>query len=195
MESGVRNPQSSILNPQSPKVSSLHSPLSTLHDICDIITLHTPLTTDGPYPTCHLVDEHFLNRLQRRPIVINAARGGVVCEEALLRALNQGRVRQAIIDTWENEPNINRQLLQQVFIGTPHIAGYSADGKANATRMVLEALCAFCGKRLSSRYQEIPTASPSRTGLRYSPLEDAARLKAAPDQFEQQRGNYPLRRE
>ncbi len=173
-------------------------PQTTLQNIaatCDIITLHTPLTTDGPYPTRHLVDERFLCELTRRPIIINAARGGVMDEGALLRAMDNGQVRQAIIDTWENEPDLNLELLRRVFIGTPHIAGYSADGKANATRMSLEALAKHFHLPAMDYPLSVPLADASRTGLQYNPLDDSRALKQAPDSFEKIRGNYPFRRE
>lgn len=176
--------------------------LESLATNCDIITLHTPLTTEGPFPTRHLVDEAFLRSLAKRPLIINAARGGVVDEEALLRAMDDGRVRQAIIDTWEGEPDIDRQLLSRVFIGTPHIAGYSADGKANATRMSLEALARWVkneGLKVKDEARgfhiSLPEAETGRTGLHYNPMDDSQMLKRAPQQFETLRGNYPLRRE
>ncbi len=175
-------------------VENGYSQLPVLLQACDIITLHTPLTSDGPYPTHHLVDERFLTQLERRPLIINAARGGVVDEQALLQAMDDGQVRQAIIDTWEGEPNINSTLLQRAFIATPHIAGYSADGKANATRMSLEALARWMGRNDTFDIQP-PIADADRTGLCYSPLADSHRLKEHPELFEKQRGNYPLRRE
>ena len=176
------------------KEAELHRPLTTLLETCDILTLHTPLTTDGPHPTHHLIGQEAFRQMKRQPLLINAARGGVVDEQALLEALNDGRVRQAIIDTWEGEPNISPELLQQVFIATPHIAGYSADGKANATRMALEALAQWMG---TPRHFHIvpPEAEPQRTGLNYSPLADSMALKSAPEKFEYLRGHYPLRRE
>ena len=176
------------------QLSILQSPLSTIYETSDIITLHTPLTFEGSYPTHHLIDGKSMRKLKRNPIIINAARGGVVDEDALLRAMDEGLVRQTIIDTWESEPDINLELLQRAFIATPHIAGYSADGKANATRMVLNALSIWMGRDLTFDIRP-PQALPSRTGLQYSPLEDSARLKANPEGFEQQRGDYPLRRE
>ena len=168
--------------------------LEALRASCDIITLHTPLTHSGPYPTHHLVDEAFLQRLVHRPILINAARGGVVDEAALLKALDTGQIRAAVIDTWEGEPDIDRELLKRSAIATPHIAGYSADGKANATRMTLEAVARWTGH--NEHFSILPPeASPTRTALNYDPTEDTLPLKLHPEDFEQQRGNYPLRRE
>ena len=117
--------------------------LEQLAEKADIITFHVPLTKGTNHPTLHLANERFFNRLERRPIIINTSRGAVVDNQALLQALVTGRVRQAVIDTWEGEPHILLPLLQQVYIGTPHIAGYSADGKTNANNMVIEALCHF----------------------------------------------------
>lgn len=112
--------------------------LQTLAEECDIITIHTPLITSGPHPTYHLFDAGQLGRLKKGAVLINCGRGEVVDNDALLDALNSGTLSEAIIDTWENEPNISHELLDKVYIGTPHIAGYSADGKANGTRMSLQ---------------------------------------------------------
>ena len=179
------------------------SDLNELQRACDIICLHTPLVTDGPHPTMHLVDRAFLERLERRPVLLNAGRGEVVDNWALEEALDQGLVRDAVIDTWENEPNISWPLLQKAFIGTPHIAGYSADGKANATRMVLTRLCAFLHRPMTFDIAPPPlaTSTDSTTGgllhdlQLYNPKADSDRLKAHPELFEFLRGNYPLRRE
>ncbi len=176
------------------------SPLSTLVQECDIISFHTPLTAEGPYPTFHLANEKFFQSLKRKPLLINAARGGVVDEAALLDAMDKGRVRQAIIDTWEGEPVINRALLSKVFIGTPHIAGYSADGKANATLMALRALVRWQSSLGSIDIEPMfdiqpPLAQPERTGIFYSPTSDSNQLKESPQDFENLRGNYLLRRE
>ena len=115
--------------------------MEELQEKCDIISFHTPLITKGPYPTFHLANKTFFNALKEQPIIINTSRGAVVDNTDVLQALKDGIIRDAIIDTWENEPNINQELLNLIYIGTPHIAGYSADGKANATRMALTALC------------------------------------------------------
>ncbi len=168
----------------------------------DIITFHTPLTHDGDCPTYHMADEHFFKRLGRRAIIINAARGGVVDEEALLNAMDKGRIGAAVIDTWEGEPEINRELLRKASIATPHIAGYSADGKANATRMSLQAVAGFLGKPFD--IEVLPPPLPDcysyngdEHGLfcLYDPRTDSERLKADPSGFEWLRGHYPLRRE
>jgi erythronate-4-phosphate dehydrogenase len=106
----------------------------------DIITFHTPLTRGGQYPTCHLCDAAFLARCKPNALIINAARGGVVDEAALLEAGNR-----CVIDCWENEPDINTQLLlsPQTLLASCHIAGYSLEGKLNATWMCLDAMCKF----------------------------------------------------
>ena len=108
---------------------------------------------------------------------------------SLLAALSEGRVKDAVIDTWENEPDINRELLDVAFLATPHIAGYSADGKANATRMSLEALCRYFG--IEADFQILPQEGPDD----YDPTRDSEWLKNAPEKFEWFRGNYPVRRE
>lgn len=179
------------------------SSLERIQAEADILTLHTPLTTVTPYPTHHLVDDKFFNALRRKPVLINAARGGIVDESALLAAMDAGRIRTAIIDTWEGEPDVNRRLLERTFIATPHIAGYSADGKANATRMALTAVCRFLGREMTfdiqppklERQFDSTDDDITRALKLYNPLEDSQRLKEHPEQFESLRGHYPLRRE
>lgn len=170
---------------------------------CDIITFHVPLYRDGKYKTYHLADDSFFRTLKRKPIIINTSRGEVIETKALLKALQTGVISEAIIDVWENEPNINIELLNKIKIGTPHIAGYSADGKANATRMSLDALCLYFGLKATYTISPmepvnafIQTATLEEALLKtYDPREDSNRLKSHPEQFEQLRGNYPLRRE
>ncbi len=112
---------------------------------CDVVTLHTPLTTDGPYPTYHMLNEQTLQWLNPSAIFINAARGEVVETQALLNAITENRIGPTIIDVWEDEPDINWDLFQAVTIATPHIAGHSLDGKANGTFMIYAALCKHLG--------------------------------------------------
>ena len=172
-------------------LNSKYVDLATIQQEADIITFHTPLTKEGPYATYHMADEHFFRHLPRCPLIINASRGGVVDNGALLQALHDGRVADAVIDTWEGEPTINRELLQQVAIATPHIAGYSADGKANATRMSLEAVALFLGRDFTPQI-----VLPDAPKLTVETLrDDSERLKQWPEGFEELRGNYPVRRE
>ena len=170
---------------------------------CDVITFHVPLARNGLHPTYHLADEGFFNRLRRRPVIINTSRGEVVDNDTLLSALIYNKVRDAVIDTWENEPCINLRLMDKAWIATPHIAGYSADGKVNADNMVLEGLCRHFGISVPCRICPpplpetfVPATDDDDLRLQlYNPLDDSARLKASPESFEEQRGNYPLRRE
>lgn len=174
-------------------------PLDELAERCDVITFHTPLYREGKYRTLHMADRRFFSSLGRVPIIINTSRGEVVDTGALLEALDNGRVSGAVIDVWENEPHINRTLLDRAFLATPHIAGYSADGKANATRMSLEALCrhfGIVGETFSITPPPLPPGTdPDNPLSLYDPRRDSQALKSAPDTFEQLRGNYPLRRE
>ena len=148
---------------------------------CDIITFHVPLDKT----TFHLCDESFLNRCKPDALIINAARGGVVDEKALLRSGHP-----YILDTWENEPDLNPQVLQHAFRASMHIAGYSLEGKRNASQMCLDAVAAhFHLPKIS-----LPTVVSDLSSLSDHWLADiTTQLKAQPDQFEQLRKNYPLR--
>lgn len=176
---------------------------STLVAESDIISVHTPLITNGSFPTLHLLNHHSFSLMRRRPVIINTGRGGLVDEKALENAMDSLSVGEVIIDTWENEPHVNRSLLYKVYIGTPHIAGYSADGKANATRMTLAAICRFLRRPMSYNIQppSLPdtftlNSDPDVLALQlYNPMEDSLRLRAHPEHFEQLRSAYPLRRE
>ncbi len=177
------------------------SSLKELAECCDVIAFHTPLLYKGEHPTFHLADEAFFRSLRKHPVILNAGRGGVVDEDALLRSMDEGLVSDAVIDTWEKEPSINRELLDRVYMGTPHVAGYSADGKANATRMALEAFCRFFGLKANIQiHPPVMTEADywdkeDRELWLYDPMKDSERLKSAPGRFEYLRGNYPLRRE
>ncbi len=188
---------------QDKEESSTFCPLKTLAEKCDILTFHVPLYKEGKYKTFHLADNRFFHSLKRCPIIINTSRGEVIDTQALLNALETGTISDAVIDVWENEPEINTTLLNKVFIGTPHIAGYSADGKANATRMSLDALCRFF--HIKTDYQITPpqpekpvitakTATEAYLQI-YDPQKDSEALKEHPELFEKLRGCYPLRRE
>ncbi len=165
----------------------------------DVITFHVPLTREGQYATYHLADEAFFQRLTREPYILNTSRGEVVDGDALLSALDEGRVCDAVIDVWEHEPQIHLPLLERVFIGTPHIAGYSADGKVNADNMVIDALCHHFhlphpGKIVAPSLPADYIYSGHPLEL-YNPLDDTHKLKLHPTDFEYLRNHYPLRRE
>ena len=124
--------------------SASYRPLHELLD-CDIVTCHTPLTFDGPDPTYRLIGEPFFSRLNPDAWFCNAGRGEVVHEAALHTALDENCLDAVVLDVWDREPEIDGRLLARVDIGTPHIAGYSLEGKLNGTAMVYRAACAFLG--------------------------------------------------
>ena len=194
----------------SQQISSAHQPspvtfvpMDVLEREADIITFHVPLMRSGQYATYHLADAAFFRRLQRTTIIINTSSGEVVSGDALLQALDEGRVRDAVLDVWEHEPQLDVRLLQRVFIGTPHIAGYSADGKVNADNMVVDALCrhfhlphpgCIVPPPLETKICE--NGAPADRCLSfYDPRTDSNHLKSDPTQFEYLRNHYPLRRE
>lgn len=121
-----------------------YRPLDELFS-CDIITCHTPLTTDGPDATHHMVNDAFFERLKPGAWFCNAGRGEVVDTPALLHAITSGRLGAVILDVWEQEPRVDAGLLEKVDIATPHVAGYSYDGKVRGTEMVYAAACRFLG--------------------------------------------------
>lgn len=117
---------------------------------CDVISLHVPLTVDGPHPTYHMINNQVLHAMRDDQVLINASRGAVVDNQSLSNFLDVHPRFTAILDVWESEPEIDTELARKVFIGTPHIAGYSYDGKVQGTEMVYRALCQFLG--LPSRH-------------------------------------------
>ena len=183
-----------------------HCELPELLRASEVVTLHTPLTRDGRYPTFQLADAAFLAALKPGAFLINTGRGEVCSGSALLAELRRGRIGGAVLDVWEQEPEINRELLKQVLFGTPHIAGYSADGKAAGTRMAVRATARFF--QLPELFDFEPTGVPEPENPELGALSpeeaiqasydleaDSNRLKAAPERFEELRGNYPVRRE
>jgi erythronate-4-phosphate dehydrogenase len=124
--------------------SASYRPLHELLD-CDIVTCHTPLTFDGPDPTYRLIGETFFDRLTPGAWFCNAGRGEVVHEAALHKALDEKCLDAVVLDVWDREPEIDGRLLARVDIGTPHIAGYSLEGKLNGTAMIYRAACGFLG--------------------------------------------------
>jgi erythronate-4-phosphate dehydrogenase len=179
----------------------------------DIITLHVPLNLEGEDKTFHLVDEKFLMGLRKDQTLINSSRGEVVDNKALKAFLKGKKLAACVLDVWEHEPDIDAELLGVVEIGTPHIAGYSADGKANGTSMSVQSLSRFFGLDLNDWFPEkVPLTANTILELdcwnltdqgaignliqrTYDILSDDAKLRLSPKTFERQRGEYPLRRE
>lgn len=163
--------------------------LEELASKSDILTFHVPLTSDTPYPTYHLANSRLLDLCRPNAVVINAARGGILDEQAAL----QTKYSQMtfVIDTWENEPHISTDMLRRAAIGTYHIAGYTRQGKLNATNMCLAAL---------SHYFQLPSFAVTEKVLPLQPLLTFSwietvdkQLRRSPEQFEQLRSAYPLR--
>ena len=164
--------------------------LNELAPLCDVLTFHTPLTREGEHPTYHLCDANILRLCKPGTLIINAARGGVIDEQALLSCLSPHRLIAAI-DCWENEPNLNQELLNHVDLASFHIAGYSIQGKMNASEMCLRAFCEFFSLPiLSINKKVVPLQGDSESGWL---KRISAQLKAAPEHFEQLRKNYLLR--
>ena len=172
---------------------------------CDIITFHTPLIKEGPYRTLHMADESFFNNINPESTIINSSRGEVVDTSSLLSAL-EGTSFTCCIDTWENEPNIDNELLARALVSTPHIAGYSAQGKANATSMAVQAIAKQFGFPLTEwyPYEDVPKVTPHI--ISWEELRDTIKnyfdiaaesriLKKNPEQFEKLRNNYRYRTE
>lgn len=113
--------------------------------VCDFVTLHTPLTRQGEDPTYHLADEKFFAAMKKGAVFFNTARGGVMDTAALKAAMTAGKLGGVVLDVWENEPNVDAGLLLKVDLSTPHIAGYSFDGKVNGLLMIYRAACKHFG--------------------------------------------------
>lgn len=166
----------------------------------DAVTLHTPLTQGGSYPTYHLINNDAINHIKPGAIFINAARGEVADTDALIKAIGEGRIGRSIIDTWEGEPMIDQRLLKLADTATCHIAGYSVAGKQRATRMVLEAICETLHTSvdltgLQGTYQEPANLTEERIISAYDPSGMTTELKSNPQEFERLRNSYPLHAE
>ena len=129
----------------------LHMHFASLETVLnqDVVTLHVPLTTSGPFPTFHMIDRVQLMCIRKDALLINAARGAAINNNALSDWLQERPSQRVVLDTWEGEPAINLQLLRQVELGTPHIAGYSKQGKLNGTRMLRDRFCQQLGLAIS----------------------------------------------
>ena len=164
-------------------------PLDALYD-GDFITIHTPLTRDGIDKTFHLADSGFFSSLKPGAVFINASRGAVVDSPALQQAIRAGRLRAVALDVWEDEPDIDTGLLEMVDLGTPHIAGYSYDGKVAGMIMIYNALCAHFHLRPTRKIEDfLPQPEVPRLDLETGALSDEELLARAVEQV------YSIRRD
>lgn len=187
--------------------------LKRIQQDADVITLHVPLNMKGDDATFHLADDGFFTALARKPILMNSCRGEVLDTVAVKAALKAGQISSLVCDCWENEPDLDLELLSLTDIATPHIAGYSKDGKATGTHMSVQAINRFFDLGLNDwtpsgvESPENPVIEIDGSGLSkqdvlskavlatYDIRNDDRTLRANISQFEQQRGDYPTRRE
>jgi erythronate-4-phosphate dehydrogenase len=195
-------------------------PLEELFD-CDFITLHTPLTFEGADKTFNLADEAFFKSLKAGCVFFNTSRGGVVDTEALKASVRSGQLETTVLDVWDDEPNIDTELLEMIDIGTPHIAGYSLDGKIAGMIMIYKAACGYFGLKAEYDVEDFlpepdipllrinPSSGSEQDVLReavekiYKIRDDDSKLRQILDVpvgkrgkfFDDLRKNYPVRRE
>jgi len=187
---------------------------------CDVVSLHTPLTREGDHPTLHMIGNAELETLGANQLLINAGRGEVIDSSALLARLEQGNAPVVVLDVWEQEPRIHPELVDRVWLATPHIAGYSLEGKVQGTEMIYQSLSQFLGlpvRKKAGQFLPEPALSKIsftssadeedaiRIALRacYDPRPDDARLRNAMTGSVEERGaafdrlrrDYPVRRE
>ena len=183
-----------------------NTPLDELLPVADVVTFHVPHIKGGDFPTHHIADAALFDKLKPGAVVINSARGPIVKTDDLVVALESGKVGRAVIDCWEGEPEISRRLLELVSIATPHIAGYSLNGKIRATMMAVNALCEYFGVDYRMVAEGVPAGAAEyvtaeASAQSYNPLDDTRVLREAAGQadfaarFESLRNHYDLRRE
>lgn len=187
---------------------------------CDVVTLHTPLIRDGEHNTLHMFGRERLSELREHQLLINTSRGEVIDTAALLSRLHEPNAPTVVLDVWEHEPRIHTELLDKVWLATPHIAGYSLEGKVQGSEMVYQALSRYMGlparkkagqflpepalNKLSftSAAEEMDSANIAMRSC-YDPRRDDARMRLAMSRPAEERGpafdrlrrDYPVRRE
>jgi len=186
--------------------------LNELAEESDIITFHVPLTLSGADRTAGMADTGFFDRTKKGHFIINSSRGGVVDESILLRNLGNLHTGGAVIDVWDGEPRLSIDLMKLSDISTPHIAGYSLDGKWNASSAILDQLSDFFGFGLPEGIlpglqapadnhiildagDNVTIQLAKAVNRTYDILADSEKLKKSPSEFEEIRNNYPPRRE
>jgi len=187
--------------------------LQTILEEADVISLHVPLNLKGEDATFHLADKAFFSLLKKKPVLINSCRGEVVATEAVKQAIQEEKIRAFVCDCWENEPDIDLELLAMTTLATPHIAGYSKDGKAKGTQMSVQAVSKFFDLGIDD-WKPTNIEKPAEPVITidgrdltdeqiiaqavlhtYDIRHDDQNLRANPSNFEKQRGDYPVRRE
>jgi erythronate-4-phosphate dehydrogenase len=193
--------------------SSQFVSLHTIQQQADIISFHVPLNRGGTDNTVHMVDEEFVRNLGAEPLLINTCRGEVFDSATVLETRQAGKLSGLIIDCWENEPGLDLHLLKLVDFGTPHIAGYSKDGKANGTKMSIRAISKYFGLGIDD-WEPSGVEPPAYPIIKLDGIDrsedsilaeailstyriekDDRALRENSELFEQLRGDYPVRRE
>lgn len=187
--------------------------LQTIREQADIISFHVPLNREGDDRTFHMVSEKFLQGLKKKPLIINTCRGEVFDSKAAYKAIEANDLSGLVIDCWENEPELDLNLLKMADYGTPHIAGYSKDGKANGTRISVQAISRFFKlgiddwepSGVEAPRDPVVALDGNERGedsiladavlSTYNIESDDQALRDNPQLFEQLRGDYPVRRE
>ncbi len=211
-----------LCDPPQSEQESGYVDLDTLIERADVISCHVPLTDSGRYPTRYLFDADCLARLRPGAWLINSSRGPVIDNQALKSLLERRDDLQVALDVWEHEPRVDPELASLCALATPHIAGYSLDGKLRGTEQIYQALCRFFGEKIAIRLEDIAPSQGSgelsvsaatprewllarALRLVYDVRDDDARFramlgKAESDSdirsgFDLLRKHYPLRRE
>ncbi len=143
--------------------------LDTVIEQCDFLSLHVPLTLSGEHATKHLFDQERLSRLRENCLLVNAARGPVIDNEALITVIQQRPDLIVFLDTWEDEPTPSKELLASIDLATPHIAGYSVEGRLRGTQMILDAACEHFGRTSDWHMSKL---LPDRIELEITPTKD-----------------------
>jgi erythronate-4-phosphate dehydrogenase len=187
--------------------------LEEIQETADIITFHVPLTHEGPDKTYHMADKSFFRKLRKKPLLINTARGPVVSANAVKASVNNGNISGFAADVWEDEPDLDFELMKLADIATPHIAGYSVEGKANGTAACVQSASRFFNFGIDQWYpSSLPLPGNSLIEINamgktdeqvifesilatYNVLHDDALFRQDPSQFESFRNYYLVRRE
>jgi len=180
--------------------------ITTIAQQSDFVTFHVPLTNSGLDSTYHMVNSELLNSFKNGVVFLNSSRGEVVDTNSLIDSINGKKFSAVALDVWENEPTISHELLNLVDIATPHIAGYSLEGKVNGTSMVIDSMSRFFNLGI---HPWTPKPNPTEVKeILQNPINlidvierisqikvDDSQLRKMPDKFEQIRSDYNLRRD